>query len=61
MNVPEVPQREKVSPIEFSRVIKGINEKMDVIIDKVVSPIKEILRKPSGRYPKLRTRLLWLI
>jgi hypothetical protein len=37
MNIPEVPQREKVSPIEFSRVIKGINEKMDVIIDKVVS------------------------
>jgi hypothetical protein len=37
MNIPEVPQREKVSPIEFSRVIKGINEKVDVIIDKVVS------------------------
>jgi len=37
MNIPEVPQREKVSPIEFSRVIKGINENMDVIIDKVVS------------------------
>jgi len=35
INVPEVPQ--KVSPIEFSRVIKGINENMDVIIDKVVS------------------------
>ncbi len=35
MNIPEVPQ--KVSPIEFSRVIKGINENMDVIIDKVVS------------------------
>ncbi|MFZ8826283.1 MAG: hypothetical protein ACO2OT_05545 [Candidatus Caldipriscus sp.] len=37
MNIPEVPQREKLSPIEFSRIIKGINEKMDVIIDKVVS------------------------
>jgi hypothetical protein len=42
INVPEVTQ--KVSPIEFSRVIKGINEKMDVIIDKVVSKedLKEI-------------------
>jgi hypothetical protein len=45
MNIPEVPQREKVSPIEFSRVIKGINENMDVIIDKVISPIKGDLEK----------------
>jgi hypothetical protein len=47
MNIPEVPQ--KVSPIEFSRVIKGINEKMDVIIDKVVSKedLEEIFREIS--------------
>jgi hypothetical protein len=49
MNIPEVPQREKVSPIEFSRVIKGINEKMDVIIDKVVSKedLEETFREIS--------------
>lgn len=49
MNIPEVPQREKVSPIEFSRVIKGINEKVDVIIDKVVSKedLEEIFREIS--------------
>lgn len=47
MNIPEVPQ--KVSPIEFSRVIKGINENMDVIIDKVVSKedLEEIFREIS--------------
>jgi len=47
MNIPEVPQ--KVSPIEFSRVTKGINENMDVIIDKVVSKedLEEIFRKIS--------------
>jgi hypothetical protein len=49
LNIPEVPQREKVSPIEFSRVIKGINENMDVIIDKVVSKedLEEIFREIS--------------
>ncbi len=49
MNIPEVSQREKVSPIEFSRVIKGINEKMDVIIDKVVSKedLEETFREIS--------------
>jgi hypothetical protein len=49
MNIPEVPRREKVSPIEFSRVIKGINEKMDVIIDKVVSKedLEETFREIS--------------
>jgi hypothetical protein len=47
INIPEVPQ--KVSPIEFSRVIKGINENMDVIIDKVVSKedLEEIFREIS--------------
>jgi hypothetical protein len=49
MNIPEVPKREKVSPIEFSRVIKGINEEMNVIIDKVVSKedLEETLREIS--------------
>jgi hypothetical protein len=49
INIPEVPQREKVSPIEFSKVIKGINENMDVIIDKVVSKedLEEIFREIS--------------
>jgi RNA recognition motif-containing protein len=47
INIPEVTQ--KVSPIEFSRVIKGINENMDVIIDKVVSKedLEEIFREIS--------------
>ena len=47
INIPEVPQ--KVSPIEFSKVIKGINENMDVIIDKVVSKedLEEIFREIS--------------
>ena len=56
INVPEVP--EKVSPIEFSRILKGIKGEIDVIIDKVVpknwgKEIEEIFREISNLTGKL--------
>ncbi len=37
INLPEVPERGKISPLEFSRIIKDFYREVDVIIDKVVS------------------------